>query len=345
MDWTFVDLLVLVSTIIAVGGGLAGTRLKTWTRRAEERERARLEKLILYRTRPDGTVYPIRRKLRFRRARKAHEADATAPQWPDAEQPPWEADAEQSPQGGYAEQSSQGGYGGQSSEGGYAGQPPWEDYDAEQLYGGAAAKQPPQPPWGAAAEQPAPSPLAPPDGENTRFTLLLIDYYAHGLTQSRRNSAASLLSAGIGVAAVITGAMIAIFRADTAAGVTASIVVSVAGAITNAIGVLFHRQANRALAHMESQTKNLRQDMRTDRETRAAIQLLDNVTDSQLRDRLLAGVILQLAQAQMPDGTVPITPSRELKEFAGLNGSADRGAASTPNPGPGLVRPDEATAT
>jgi hypothetical protein len=88
MDWTFVDLLVLVSTIIAVGG-LAGTRLKTWTRRAEERERARLEKLILYRTRPDGTVYPIRRKLRFRKARKAHEADAAAPQGADAEQPPW----------------------------------------------------------------------------------------------------------------------------------------------------------------------------------------------------------------------------------------------------------------
>jgi hypothetical protein len=338
MDWTFVDLLVLVSTITV--GGLVGIRLKTWTRGAEERERARLEKLILYRTMPDGRVNPIRRKLRFRTARKTHEADATAPLAPDAEQPPWEADDEQSSSGrGYAGQPSQGGYD--------TGQPPWGDDDADlvQLYGGAAAEQPPQAAWGATAEQPAPSPLTPPDGENTRFTLLLIDYYAHGLTQSRRNSAASLLSAGIGVAAVITGAMIAIFRADTAAGVTASIVVSVAGAITNAIGVLFHRQANRALAHMENQTKNLRQDMRTDRGTRAAIQLLDNVTDSQLRDRLLAGVILQLAQAQMPDGTVPITPSRELKEVAGLNGSADRGAATTPNPGPGLVRPDEATAT
>lgn len=177
----------------------------------------------------------------------------------------------------------------------------------------------------------------PQDEENTQFTLLLIDYYAHGLTQARRNSIASLLSAGVGVAAVITGAVIAIFRADTSGGVTASVVVSLAGAITNAIGVLFHRQANRALTHMESQTQNLRQDMRTDRETRKAIQLLDDVADSRLRDRLLAGVVLHLAQAKMPDLPGPTPPSLSITESAGLNDAADHHDASAPSAGPGTT--------
>jgi hypothetical protein len=166
----------------------------------------------------------------------------------------------------------------------------------------------------------------PPDGENTR---VLIDFYAHGLTQARRHSATSVLSAGAGVAAVIAGAMIAIVRSGTA-GVTASTVVSVAGAITSTISVLVHWQANRALAHIEGQIQNLRQEMRTDRETRQAIHLLDNVTDAPLRNSLLAGVVLQLARAELPSVTVPTPQRRDLKGSAGLNGFAHYDAGGGP---------------
>lgn len=139
--------------------------------------------------------------------------------------------------------------------------------------------------------------------ENTRFILLLIDYYAHGLIQARRNSMASLVSAGVGITIVIAGAAFAIFSARSGTGVTAAIVVSISGALTNAIGVLFHRQANRALTHLEGQTQNLREDMRTDRETRKAINLISDVDDPELRNRLRAGVILQLAQAKLAPET------------------------------------------
>lgn len=141
----------------------------------------------------------------------------------------------------------------------------------------------------------------PAEGEsNGRFIELLIEYYAHGLTQARRNSLASLISAGVGIATVIVGAVSALFAAQSGRGVTAAVVVSLSGAITNAIGVLFHRQANRSLEHMESQTQNLRVDMRTDRETRKATDLIESVSDPNLRDRLRSAVILQLAQANLP---------------------------------------------
>lgn len=144
------------------------------------------------------------------------------------------------------------------------------------------------------------------EGGNREFILLLIDYYAHGLTQARRNSMASLVSAVVGVGIVITGAVAALLSAQSGAGVTAAVVVSLSGAITNAIGVLFHRQANRALSHMEGQTQHLRQDMRTDRETRKAIELIEEVKDPDLRDRLRSAVILQLAQAELPGALTEI---------------------------------------
>ncbi|MEV5543103.1 hypothetical protein AB0L13_40410 [Saccharopolyspora shandongensis] len=142
---------------------------------------------------------------------------------------------------------------------------------------------------------------------------MLIDYYAHGLTQARRNSFASLVSAGVGISIVIAGAAYAIFWARTSAGVSAAVVVSLSGAITNAIGALFHRQANRALAHMESQTQHLREDMRTDRETRKAVELIDEVADPHLRDKLRAGVVLQLARAELPGLQLPEPSSNGAK--------------------------------
>jgi hypothetical protein len=133
------------------------------------------------------------------------------------------------------------------------------------------------------------------------FTPLLVAYYAHGLVQARRSSIASLASSTIGGAILMTGIAVGIFRADTSGGIYISVVTSSAGVLTNVTGVLFHRQAGRALAHMEGQTSNLRKDMKIDRDGRVAIQEVDKVADVELRDRLRAAVILQLARAKLPN--------------------------------------------
>jgi len=134
--------------------------------------------------------------------------------------------------------------------------------------------------------------------DGVRFSTLLLDYYAHGLVQARRSSMASLWSSVLGIIVIITGVGIAIFRTDS--GIAASITVSLAGVVTNAVGVLFHQQANRALAHMETQTTSLRQDMRDDQDGYDAVDLLGNVSDPLMRDRLLAAVVLQLSKATLP---------------------------------------------
>jgi hypothetical protein len=134
-----------------------------------------------------------------------------------------------------------------------------------------------------------------------RFGLLLVDYYAYGLTQARRSFAVSLACSVLGGLVLIAGVAIAIFRADTNGEVYAGVVTSVAGVLTTSIGVLFHQQANRALKHMEDQTNKLRQDMKSERDAGTALELLDKVTDSGLRGRLQAALILRFSGAELPD--------------------------------------------
>lgn len=136
--------------------------------------------------------------------------------------------------------------------------------------------------------------------ESDQFTRLLIEYYAHGLAQAKRSFVASLVSSMLGGAVLLVGVALAIFKAESTGGQYASIVVSLAGVLTNATGVLFHRQSHRALLHMEGQTTLLRQDMRADRESHDALALLSDVESGALRDQLRAGLILRLANAKLP---------------------------------------------
>ncbi|MFE2218339.1 hypothetical protein ACFW93_41275 [Streptomyces canus] len=128
--------------------------------------------------------------------------------------------------------------------------------------------------------------------DSAKFTKLLIRYYSYGLTQARASFYVSLFASIIGGGVLITGVGLAIFRADTIGDQYASIVSSVVGLLTVAIGTLFHKRADAALRHMESQSRGLREDMKVERDTDQAIQLLKEVNEDHLRSHLQAALIL-----------------------------------------------------
>ncbi|MGV4983994.1 TRADD-N-associated membrane domain-containing protein [Streptomyces sp. NRAIS4] len=134
-----------------------------------------------------------------------------------------------------------------------------------------------------------------------KFAALLIEYYAYGLTQARRSFSVSLSCSVLGGLVLIAGVALAIFNANASGEQYASVVASVAGLLTAAIGSLFHRRADLALKHMESQTQSLRQDMKVERDAGEAIRLLGEVTDSRLKAHLQAALILKFSAAKLPE--------------------------------------------
>jgi hypothetical protein len=164
-------------------------------------------------------------------------------------------------------------------------------------------------------------------GHQTRFALLLVDYYAYGLTQARRSFAVSLSFSFLGGLVLIAGVALAIFHADTNGQAYAAVVTSVAGVLTSSIGVLFHRQAAHALKHMEEQTNKLRQDMKAERDVDTAVELLNNVTDKNLQSWLQAALILQFTDAELPN----ISPLVGVSHMAApnLDGQPDNDLGKT----------------
>nr|WP_237694342.1 hypothetical protein [Streptomyces sp. SID2563] len=162
-------------------------------------------------------------------------------------------------------------------------------------------------------------PVARPDSDeqaDTRFAKLLIEYYAYGLTQARRSFSVSLSCSILGGLVLISGVGMAIFRAETTGDQYASVTASVAGLVMTVIGTLFHRRADMALKHMESQTQSLRQDMKVERDAGQAIRLLEGVDDQALKARLQAALILKFSAAELPElgnvlrpGTPTVPPS------------------------------------
>jgi len=157
-------------------------------------------------------------------------------------------------------------------------------------------------PEGVAPEHPTPE-----EKDSAKFTKLLIRYYSYGLTQARASFYVSLFASIIGGGILITGIGLAIFRADTIGDQYASIVASVAGLLTVAIGTLFHKRADAALRHMESQSRGLREDMKVERDTDQAIRLLQEVNEDHLRSHLQAALILKFSGSEMPDLSKVVT--------------------------------------
>ncbi|MFB6606772.1 hypothetical protein ACFCXR_12260 [Streptomyces noursei] len=137
--------------------------------------------------------------------------------------------------------------------------------------------------------------------EEQTFAVLLADYYAHGLAQAQRSSFVSLAFSGFGCLMLFVGVGLAIWRSETTGGLYATMVTNVTGIVTGVVGVLFHRQARRALEHLEGQTRLLRQDMRSERGVRQATRLVEEVEDPALKAQLQAALVLQFAEASLPD--------------------------------------------
>ncbi|MFD7578912.1 hypothetical protein [Kitasatospora sp. NPDC059817] len=137
--------------------------------------------------------------------------------------------------------------------------------------------------------------------EEQTFTILLADYYAHGLAQAQRSSVVSLAASVFGGLVLLAGVALAIWKSETTGEVYAAVVTNVSGLVTGVIGVLFHRQGRLALQHMEGQAQHLRLDMRTERGFRQALRLVDQIEDASLKAQLQAALILQFSGAQLPD--------------------------------------------
>ncbi|MCM1941783.1 hypothetical protein NC239_26650 [Streptomyces sp. G3] len=152
------------------------------------------------------------------------------------------------------------------------------------------------------------------DEAETRFAKLLIEYYAYGLTQARRSFGVSLTCSVLGGLVLLTGIGMAIFKAESTGDQYASVTASVAGLLMTVIGTLFHRRADQALKHMESQTQSLRQDMKVERDAGQAIRLLEDVDDPALKAHLQAALILKFSAAKLPELGGVLKPADPLVE-------------------------------
>lgn len=150
-------------------------------------------------------------------------------------------------------------------------------------------------------EDTAPASPTPQEKDSEKFTKLLIRYYSYGLTQARASFYVSLFASIAGGVILTVGIGLAIFHADTIGDQYASVVSSVAGLLTVGIGTLFHKRADAALRHMESQSRGLREDMKAERDTDQAIRLLSTVNEDHLRSHLQAALILKFSGSELPD--------------------------------------------
>ncbi|MFJ3587519.1 hypothetical protein ACIQUY_29315 [Streptomyces sp. NPDC090231] len=136
--------------------------------------------------------------------------------------------------------------------------------------------------------------------DDDRFAELLVQRYAYGLTQSQRSFLTSQVFSVFGGVILLTGVGLAVWRAETNGDLYASIVTTTAGVVTTVIARLFHRESDKALKHMASETDALRDDMRVERSAEQALLLLAEVEDPEVKARLQAGLIMKFANSEMP---------------------------------------------
>ncbi|RPK74473.1 hypothetical protein EES42_08385 [Streptomyces sp. ADI95-17] len=143
--------------------------------------------------------------------------------------------------------------------------------------------------------------------------------YAYGLTQSQRSFLTSQVFSVLGGGVLLIGIGLAIWRAETSGDLYASMVTTTAGIVTTVIGRLFHRESDKALKHMASETDALRDDMRAERSAEQAILLLAEVDDPEIKARLQAGLIMRFAGSEMPAlRDAPVVPAPRMdKEPSG----------------------------
>ncbi|MER7049971.1 TRADD-N-associated membrane domain-containing protein [Streptomyces jumonjinensis] len=159
--------------------------------------------------------------------------------------------------------------------------------------------------------------------DDDRFAELLIEYYAWGLTQARLSTALSLSCSALGIAVLLGGVVVGLWKSETTGDLYLSAVAGIAGLVAAIIGQLAHRRADTAMRHMQRQTEDLRQDMKRERETETAIRLVSEVDSPELKAELQAALILRLSGATLTEvrerGVVPL--ERIPSQSASPNGA------------------------
>ena len=149
------------------------------------------------------------------------------------------------------------------------------------------------------------------------YDQLLVNDYALGLTQARVAFNVRMSFSILGGLVLVLGVALAIFRADTGGQVAAAAITSAAGVLTSGLSQLFRGQSTKTLKHLESQAVELRKDVRARTNAGTAERLLGEISDSDLRSRLQAALILEFTGAKLPDLGRASQP-----EVGTLNGAA-----------------------
>ncbi|MEV6436308.1 TRADD-N-associated membrane domain-containing protein [Streptomyces anulatus] len=150
------------------------------------------------------------------------------------------------------------------------------------------------------------------------FQQMLRKYYAHGLTAARINLVTSVSFSVLGGLVLLGGVSLAIWKSETDGELYAAMVASLAGLVMSIAAILFHRRADKSLAHLTEQTRNLRADMAVERDVRQAVAILEKIEVPALKAQLEAALVLKLAQAEIP-----------VLHGINLNGTGSVSAAST----------------
>ncbi|MGW0854165.1 TRADD-N-associated membrane domain-containing protein [Streptomyces sp. NPDC002690] len=158
------------------------------------------------------------------------------------------------------------------------------------------------------------------------FQRMLRKYYGHGLSAARINLTTSVSFSVLGGVVLLGGAGMAVWKAETSGEFYSAMVTSVAGLVMSVVATLFHRRADKALAHLTEQTRNLRADMAVERDARQAVALLDKVQNPALKAQLEAALILKFAQAEIP--VLNGINLNEVPDFSGFEASVPAPASS-----------------
>ncbi|GGP43022.1 TRADD-N-associated membrane domain-containing protein [Saccharothrix coeruleofusca] len=124
------------------------------------------------------------------------------------------------------------------------------------------------------------------DGYSERRQSFLFNFYNQAFKQAEITFRMSLVFMGIGAIVVLAGGGLALLRGSGPGLNYAALVSSLSGAIIGTCGGAFALHANRARRHLTEQVEKIEKELQSDRRLQQTLQLIEQVDDSTLRDRL-----------------------------------------------------------
>jgi hypothetical protein len=120
---------------------------------------------------------------------------------------------------------------------------------------------------------------------------MLVEVYSQAISQMKSSFILSQTFAAAGALTLLVGVVLAIFRASTNGQQIAAILTTVVGLVTDLTAGLFFVQSNRARKHLETQTIQLRDDVRLGELVEQAEAVVCRVDDVSRRDDLRTQIV------------------------------------------------------